>query len=94
MTGTMFRGKRDDAPFIPTPDNCTIDGHKFRAYLAWDQLNWPEAVWLGKSTLMVAVVGYDEAPDDPHWRVPHLTGETFHRVRLKRGKKGKRIAGV
>lgn len=74
-------------PFVPTPANCTIDGHNFKGYLAWDQLDWPNAEWREKSTLMVAVCGFDDAPNDPHWRVPHLTGETFHRVRLKKRRK-------
>lgn len=29
--------------FTPTPENCTINGGKFRGYLAWDQLDWDRA---------------------------------------------------
>ena len=74
-------------PFEPTPENCTIDGHRFRGYLAWDQLDWSKAEWREKATVWVALMGHKDAPHDPHWRVPHLTGETFHRVRLKRRRK-------
>lgn len=75
--------------FAPTPDNCTIDGHEFRGYLAWGELNWAGAIWRKKASLMVAVCGYEDAPDDPHWSVPHKTGETWHRVRLKRKRRTK-----
>lgn len=74
-------------PFIPTPENCTIDGHKFKGYLAWEELDWPNAEWREKSTLMVMVCGYQDAPSDPHWRVPHKTGGSWHRVRAKRKRK-------
>lgn len=72
------------APFIPTPDNCTINGGKFTGYLSWDQLDWSGARWREKSSLMVVVCGPDDAPSDPHWSVPHKDGDTWHRVRLKR----------
>ncbi len=74
-------------PFIPTPDNCTVNGNRFIGWLAWDQFDWGRAVWRDKSSAMVAMLGSEEAPPDPHWDVPHKDGETWHRVRLKGGRK-------
>lgn len=76
--------------FVPTPDNCTINGNKFQGYLAWDQLDWGRSVWAEKSSAMILMCGREDAPPDPHWSVPHKDGETWHRVRLKRRRKAKR----
>jgi hypothetical protein len=71
-------------PFIPTPYNCTINGGRFRGYVAWENLDWGRAQWCLKASLMVVLVGPEDAPDDPHWSVPHKDGETWHRVRLRK----------
>ena len=75
------------AQFTPTPDNCTIDGYRPGVGLSWDRLDWPKAEWREQSTLMLFICGPDEAPPDPHWSVPHVNGETFHRVRKARKRK-------
>lgn len=73
--------------FEPTPKNSTIDGQRWpknpESYIHWDQMDWSKKVWREKSTLMVALVGQEKSPDDPHWNVPHVNGETWHRVRPK-----------
>lgn len=71
--------------FEPTRDNCTIDGYSAKRNALWNNLDWENREWRKKSTLWVAIAGED-APHDPHWRVPHKDKRmgTYHRVRLKR----------
>lgn len=65
-----------------TPSNCTVDGGKFKGYTAWGQLDWTKATFRTQASIMVVIAGAN-APYDPHWAVPHINGETVHRVRLK-----------
>jgi hypothetical protein len=63
------------APFIPTEKNSTCDGNEWPEALdmgfGWDDLQWHDATWEEHSIWGA----------DPHWRVPHKDGDTFHRVR-------------
>jgi len=68
--------------FEPTRTNCTIDGHP--AKTMFDRLDWSKRKWRETSTLFASLVGDDNAPHDPHWDVPHIEGDSFHRVREKR----------
>ena len=71
-------------PFLPTLETSTCDGYHWGADF-WLQLDWTKAEWREQSSMMVAVVGSD-APPDPHWRVPHKTEGSFHRVREVKAK--------
>ena len=58
--------------FVPLQSNCDIDGSPWGDFHEWSDMNWAGAEWSEKS-----IWG-----DDPHWLVPHIDGDTFHRVRL------------
>lgn len=81
-SGQINVESKERVMFEPTRNNCTIDGH--RAKHLFDHMDWSKKEWREKSTIMVALLGEDNAPRDPHWRVPHINGETFHRVRSKK----------
>lgn len=72
--------------FEPTRDNCTIDGYSAKRNAMWDRMDWDKKEWRETSTLFDALVGKENAPPDPHWRVPHIDPHwgTYHRVRQKK----------
>jgi len=57
----------------PTLQATDVDGSSWGEIHRWDDMDWSCAEWRETS-----IWG-----DDPHWRVPHKNGETFHRVRMK-----------
>jgi len=65
----------------PTPENSTVDGSMWGECLAWGDLDWSGKKFRKRSIWSALGDG-----PDPHWRVPHVDGETFHRVRLKEPK--------
>lgn len=73
--------------FEPTPTNSTVDGWRWPndpdAYTAWHQMEWARKEWRDGSIW---------SNDDPHWNVPHKSGETWHRVRQKRSRRAARRA--
>lgn len=57
--------------FTPTPANTTVDGLPWGEIHDWSDMNWEDKAWHEHS-----IWG-----DDPHWLVPHMDGDTRHRVR-------------
>lgn len=51
------------------PGNSTVLGYPSKSY--WDGLQFDHAIVRGKSSMMVALVGTDAAPDDVHLSVPY-----------------------
>ena len=67
-----------------TPGITTKDGRSWRdcaAGYGWDDMDWSHAEFYDQS--FIGIIG---GFADPHLRVPHKDGETYHRVRGKRVK--------
>ena len=61
-----------------TPCTTTIYGQSWDSSgVRWEDLDWDYAEWRETSPTI------DGDAPDPHWRVPHRTDGTFHRVRMK-----------